>query len=85
MNYMNYLKEIIDRWDPMDLLNHAPNDEYHSEIEEIEGLINSSKDISELAEGIYKVFAKSFGENNFCMSRSECAVIAKKIIAAKSG
>lgn len=84
MSYMNYIKEIINLWDPMDLLNHAPNDEYNSEIEEIECLLNSSKDISELAEGIYQVFVKSFGENNFCMSRSECAVIAKKIITEKS-
>lgn len=81
---MNHIKKIIDCWDPMDLLIHAPNDEYHSEIEEIELLLNSSNNISALAEGIYQVFLKSFGKDTFCKSRSECAVIAQKIISAKS-
>lgn len=84
MNLMNYIKVIIDCWDPMDLLSHSPSDEYHSEITEIEDLINSSKDITELTEGIYQVFVRSFGENNFCKSRSECAVIARKIISAQN-
>lgn len=84
MNFMNYIKMIIDCWDPMDLLIHSPSDEYHSEITEIEDLFNSSKDINELTEGIYQVFVRSFGENNFCKSRSECAVIAHKIISAQN-
>ena len=82
---MSYIKKIIDRWDPMDLLVCAPSDEYHSEIIEIEDLFNMSKNISELTEGIYKVFVRSFGEDNFCKTRAECAVIAQKIISKQSG
>lgn len=84
MNILNYIQSIINCWDPMDLLIHAPSDEYHSEIAEIENLFNSSKDISELAEGIYQVFVRSFGANNFRKSRSECAVIAQRIISAQN-
>lgn len=83
MNFMNCIKMIIDCWDPIDLLIHAPSDEYHSEITEIEKLFISSKNISELTEGIYQVFVRSFGDC-FCKSRSECAVIAKKIISTQN-
>lgn len=64
MKYVN-IKKIIDCWDPIDLLIHAPSDEYHSEILEIENLLDSSKDIFDLTEGIYQVFVKSFGEDVF--------------------
>lgn len=29
---MNIVKEIIDKWDPIDLLPFAPSDEYEAEI-----------------------------------------------------
>lgn len=80
---MDFVKRIIDEWDPIDLLSHAPDDEYHSEIAEIGELLNLSKDFSELAEGIYQVFSNSFGKDVFCKSRSECAMIAQKIISAQ--
>lgn len=81
---MSRIKMIIDSWDPMDLLWYAPSDEYHSEITEIENLVNSSKNISELTEGIYQVFVRSFGENNFCKSRAECTLIAQKLLSAQN-
>ena len=43
----NTIKEIIDGWDPYDLLDFAPDDEYSSEIKEIVEYFNSNKDISE--------------------------------------
>lgn len=43
----NTIKEIIDAWDPYDLLDFAPDDEYSSEIKEIVEYFNSNKDISE--------------------------------------
>lgn len=30
----NRIKEIITGWDPVDLLNHAPDDEYDFEIQQ---------------------------------------------------
>lgn len=41
------IKKIIDGWDPYDLLDFAPDDEYISEIKEIAEYFNSNKDISE--------------------------------------
>lgn len=43
----NTIKELIDAWDPYDLLDFAPDDEYSSEIKEIVEYFNSNKDISE--------------------------------------
>lgn len=43
----NTIKELIDAWDPYDLLDFAPDDEYSSEIKEIAEYFNSNKDISE--------------------------------------
>ena len=75
------IKMIINCWDPMDLLIHAPSDEYHSEIDDIFELLNTSKNITDLAEGIFQVFVRAFGENNFGKSKSDCAIIAQKIIS----
>ncbi len=41
------IKKIIDGWDPYDLLDFAPDDEYSSEIKEIAEYFNSNKDIKE--------------------------------------
>lgn len=41
------IKKIIDGWDPYDLLDFAPDDEYSSEIKEIAEYFNSNKDIRE--------------------------------------
>lgn len=39
------IKEIIDDWDPYDLLDFAPDDEYSSEIKEIAEYFNNNKEI----------------------------------------
>lgn len=41
------IKEIIDKWDPYDLLDFAPDDEYSGEIKEIVEYFNNNKDIKE--------------------------------------
>ena len=53
---MNFVKSVINDWDPSELLFHAPDDEYHSEIDEIQHLLRVTDDSAELAEGIFKVF-----------------------------
>ena len=73
------VKKIINNWDPIDLLLHAPKDEYHSEINAIEkALALYSTDI-ELGNYIYNVFSKSFGIT-FDKSVSECVEIAQNIL-----
>ena len=78
---ISIVKAVIDNWDPINLLSHAPSDEYHSEIEEIEKLLDSTKDHVKLATEIYNIFLKSFGSVSFLKTQAECTQIAKKIIS----
>ena len=80
---MDFVKRIIDEWDPIDLLSHAPDDEYHSEIEEIRYLLHMTDDSVELAEGIFNVFVDSFGKDTFNKSKEECKQIARTLLSQK--
>ena len=80
---MDFVKRTIDEWDPIDLLSHAPDDEYHSEIEEIEYLLRMIDDSVLLAEGIFNVFVKSFGKDTFNKSKEECQHIAQILLSLK--
>ena len=80
---MNYVKKIIDDWDPIGLLSHAPNDEYQFEIEEIQQLLKKVDDSVELSEGIFCIFNKSFGKDVFLKNREECERIARILISQK--
>ena len=80
---MDFVKRIIDEWDPIDLLSHAPDDEYHSEIEEIGYLLHMTDDSVELAEGIFNVFVESFGNDTFNKSKEECEHIAQILLSLK--
>ena len=44
----NTIKELIDAWDPYDLLAFAPDDEYSNEINDIYELLKQIKIISEV-------------------------------------
>ena len=78
---MDFVKKVIDEWDPIDLLSHAPDDEYHSEIEEIRYLLQMTDDSAELAEGIFNVFIESFGKDTFKKSKGECERIAQILLS----
>lgn len=80
---MSFVKRVIDEWDPIDLLFHAPDDEYHSEIEEIQHLLSITDDSEELAEGIFNVFVDSFGKDTFIKSKEDCKQIAQTLLAHK--
>lgn len=43
----NTIKELIDAWDPYDLLAFAPDDEYSNEINDIYEFLKKNKNISE--------------------------------------
>lgn len=75
------VKEIIDGWDPIDLLPYAPGDEYHSEIEEVEELLRVTRDCEVIADGIFTIFLNAFGENVFRKTRQDCIEIAKRILS----
>lgn len=77
---MSSVKKIIDDWDPIDVLFHAPDDEYHFEIEEIEKLLDMTKDYNEVAKGIYDIFLKSYGNVSFQKTEIECIEISKKLL-----
>ena len=74
------IKKIIDEWDPVNLLSHAPQNEYHTEIDEIEKFLKGKKSCDELAEEIYAVFMASFGDGVFKNTKNDCLEIAEKII-----
>ncbi|MBR1770656.1 MAG: DUF1871 family protein [Lachnospiraceae bacterium] len=80
---MSIIKKVIDEWDPIDLFPFAPDNEYEVEIADVEALVDFGCDADELAEGIYRIFMKAFGADVFRKTESECAEIAKKILAAK--
>ena len=75
------IKKIINDWDPIDLFPGAPDDEYWTEIEEIEQLFRFTNNPIKLSEAIYKIFVKSFGEDTFKKSESECEQIAQVILS----
>ena len=81
-NHMKIIKNIVDDWDPIDILAFSPNDEYHSEISEIEQLLCTTNSILELGDGIYHIFLRSFGEDVFHKSKSDCIIIARAIMEA---
>ena len=74
---MRCIKQVIDDWDPIGLHSCAPDDEYIPEIEEIQNLLCRTKNLDELAGGI---FAESFGEESFNKSKMECRQIAQRLL-----
>jgi Domain of unknown function (DUF1871) len=65
MNKFNTIKEVINEWDPIGLLDDGePDDEYTPEIRDIVQLLTSIKSVDELAVIIHKVFLKWFGEDS---------------------
>ena len=80
---MDYIKKIIDDWDPIGLLSHAPDDEYQTEIEEIQQLLKICDDTEMLSEGIFCIFDKAFGKDVFLKTREDCEGIARILIHHK--
>lgn len=57
------IKNIIDKWDPIDLYPFAPNDEYKVEIEKISQLLTLNISLENLAIKVKQIFVDSFGED----------------------
>lgn len=83
MNHRNICR-IINKWDPIDLIEITPQDEYSSEIKEIIGRIENATNIQveDLSSIIYDVFCKNF-DQLFIKSKQECLIVASKILEDK--
>ena len=78
-----YITEVINSWDPIDLLSHAPKDEYEVEIALIMGVMGAAPDIDQVARGIQKIFLDRFGDDVFKKDYQECIQVAKKLLAVR--
>jgi len=74
--------EIINEWDPLELLPFAPKDEYSFEVNELLSFLESKNSHSTnfLGKKIYEVFLEALGENVFTCTIEDCNKIATKII-----
>lgn len=84
---MNFIRDIINEWDPIGLFPMAPEDEYEKEIAEIHNLLTEEKmSLERIEEGIEKIFIKAFGEDLFYAftSKEKCKEVARKLIFNRS-
>lgn len=77
---MHKLIEIINSWDPTNLMLHAPDDEYNLEIKMIEELLKTTSSEEELAKGIQNIFLETCGDQFFSKNFEECITIARRIL-----
>ena len=74
------MKEIIDEWDPIDLLAmHCPNDEYDDISFSISQKVRTIVEVDDLANYIYDLFGHEFGVPTFNKTMDDCRIIASKI------
>ncbi|GAA0741769.1 DUF1871 family protein [Clostridium oceanicum] len=74
------VQKIINDWDPIGLMKHAPDDEYESEIIQIIHKLLDTDTVEELAKIIRDIFVQAFGEDMFCKTIEECMVVARNIM-----
>ena len=83
MKDFDYLKKIMNAWDPMGLLYMgAPRDEYYPEIRTIQERLKDSLSVAELADVIKQVFVKAFDEKSFSYVEADCEKVAQMILYA---
>ena len=76
---MNNIEQIINEWDPIELIAFCPKDEYKPEIDEIQALSNDVSDVDKMANIIFNTFIKYF-DDEFKRDFSECERIAERIL-----
>lgn len=79
---MNFIRDIINEWDPIRLFPMAPQDEYEGEIAQIHDLLRKEKmSLERIEEGIEEIFIKAFGEDLFYgfTSKEKCKEVARKL------
>ncbi|GAM12370.1 DUF1871 family protein [Mesobacillus selenatarsenatis] len=79
MNEFSIVKEVIDAWDPFNLLAiHCPDDEYDEEIKDIVEILPKVNSAGELAIEINKIMYKAF-EEDFKKSM-DCLKIGERML-----
>ena len=73
----DFVKKYIDIWDPIDLLSHAPSDEYDEESAKISNLLKKGNDLGKV---IFEIFNESFGSQSFSKTLAECEELAQQMI-----
>ena len=76
-----YIKQAIDKWDPIDLLPFAPPDEYDPETKKIYNIIKDldNIDVNYLGKIIFDIFVNSFVNDIFLKTLDECNIVANDI------
>ena len=64
IEFGNEIKEIINLWDPMELMDFCPEDEYETEVKGIRNLVVNNKNIDKksLAQEIRNIFEYYFSD-----------------------
>ena len=77
--------EIINSWDPINIGEICPQDEYLLEAGEIEKFLNKNADISvkQLSKFISNLFSEKFGNDIFSIDENKIIEISKEIIKFK--
>ena len=81
IEFGNEIKEIINLWDPMGLMDFCPEDEYETEVKGIRNLIVNNKNMDKklLAQEIRNIF-KYYFSNEYKLKQEIEEEIASKII-----
>ena len=81
IEFGNEIKEIINLWDPMGLMDFCPEDEYETEVKGIRNLVvnNKNMDKKSLAQEIRNIF-KYYFSNEYKLKQEIEEDIASKII-----
>lgn len=79
---MDIVTEIINAWDPIDLLEMgAPDDEYSVEVRKIKAFFKENKVSVEVAAAkIREIFEMAFFEDLFECSDEECRSVALQLL-----
>lgn len=84
IKFGNDIKKIINSWDPLDLLDIAPEDEYETEIREIRDIVIETENINKeiLAYAIKEIFENSFSKK-YCFDNFTIGEVAEEILKAR--
>ena len=84
IEFGNDIKKIINSWDPLDLLDIAPEDEYETEIREIRDIVIETENINKeiLTYAIKGIFGNSFSEE-YCFDNFTIGEVAEEILKVR--
>ena len=77
------IKNIINKWDPLKIINFSFSNEYCYEIDEILCALKKNINVKDLQEEIRKIFKNSYNEI-YNLSEHEEAIISNKILQLKN-